>query len=640
MAEGIDLPYNIVKMSSLFGLYYYHKTVPPTLAEKIAKRLDYWHADKIGVWTEKHIALGVLSLTNTPQAKHETQPYTFKHCVTISDSRLDNRKSLCQQLNLNPASSDSQIITHAYLKWHEDCAKHLLGDFSFAIWNKTSNCLFCARDHIGVKPLHYFKNDQLFAIATETRALLQIPEVKAQLDEREMLRTLTTDILMTGEYTEKTPYKNIYRLTPAHQIQANRKSIQKKHYWKINTNNPIAYKNEQDYVDHYKSLLDESVKARLQGNKNVFSELSGGIDSSMVSATAAKFDKTLTAITHAAPKNTRYLDETKHAKRLCAHANIKKHLIIDARKYNIVEASKHIIRSTALPSQVSNPTLAYNIMQAVNQNGGGILLSGFGGDECATNHGTLLSTELAQKKAWGQLWREQKSKNKLSKKPYLKRFLALYLKHSFPKLYATIKPKSSINENVSIENLLVNHALIKKLSLEKNYDEFRKFYQCNSIKESEQSLLTGKYSWHLRARIENSNLAAIGFKFEYRYPLLDIRLLEFCINLPSHMKRKNGWGRYIARQALQNLIPNELQWRQDKAGSPVPAALHKIKEEEALKNVLQQTEFTALTQKYFGNLKPELFGHPNELIQLYALRSGLNALQFQLLQDETEELSG
>lgn len=625
-------------MSSIFGVYYRYQFIPTDLTAKITHALNYWNADKLGYWSDKHIGLGSLLLINTPEAIAEIQPLHVNPCVTVADSRLDNRDKLCEILKLGASATDSEIITHAYLTWHENCTKHLLGDFAFAIWNKQTNSLFCARDHMGVKPLYYINNEVLFAFSSDLKAFLNIPDIKIAFDDIQVSRFLTMDVLMTGEYTENTLYKNIRRLTPAHQIHADHRGFSKKHYWDLNQKKEIHYKNEVDYVEHYQYLLDQSVKARLRSEKAITCELSGGIDSSSVTAYAVKNKPDIIAITHKAPPNTAYLDETDLAKKLCDYCHIQKHIIVDAQDYDLILASKQAIQTSSMPLQVTHPILAYNVMKAAQQLGAGVILSGFGGDECATGHAGLLMEELALQKNWKMLWKELKAKAKLSNSPYLKSFIAAYIKHQYPSLYSVIK-KNPVLRKISIDQLIINKKFIAALNFPEYFDEFKSFYHCSSTRDSEYNLLAGKYSWHLRARLENSNVYAKGFQLEYRYPMLDIRLLEFCLNVPSYLKRKNGWGRYLARQGLQNLIPPALQWRQDKAGSPVPAALHRIKEQGQLVESLETTPLNDVSEWYFGQFKKELLQHPDTLISLYAVRSGMNLLQFQLLQNELEKIT-
>lgn len=624
-------------MSHLFGIYYRYQSVPPLLMKEIAHQVNYWNADKIGHWSDGQIGLGSLLAINTPEALNEQQPFHFKHCVTIGDLRLDNRSELCQLLKLKHFVSDSEILTHAYLKWHESCTRYLLGDFAFAIWNRQTNTLFCARDHMGVKPLYYFNNDYLFAFGSELNSLLAIPGIQAVLDDQEIARFLTIDVLMSGEYTENTLYKNIKRLTPAHQLHVDHQGLAKKQYWEL-TKKDLNYKNEADYVEHYQYLFNESVKARLRSHRTVCCELSGGIDSSSVTAYAAKNDPNIIAITQSAPPQSVYLDESIVAKSLSEFCNIKQHIIVDAKDYDLILASQHAIKTSRMPLQVTQPVLAYHVMKTAHNMGAGVMLSGFGGDECVTGHGSFLMEELALQKQWLTLWRELKAKAGLSKGSYLKSFMSIYLKHQYPRLRALIKKEKPLH-NISAQDLIINEKFLDSINFTMHFKEFRSLYHFNSIREAEYAMLVGRYSWHLRARIENSNVYAQGFKLEYRYPMLDIRLLAFCWNLPSYLKRQQGWGRYIARKAMQNMTPPTLQWRQDKAGSPVPAALHRIKEGGQLLESLEKTPLTSAVEHYLGQFKAGLLKHPDSLISLYALRGGMNLLQFQLMQNELEKIT-
>ena len=604
---------------------------------RVAQAANYWHADRVGCWSDKHIGLGSLLLINTPEAINEQQPFHHQQCVTVADIRLDNREELCTILKLSASVTDSELLTHAYLKWHERCTDHILGDFAFAIWNKKTNSLFCARDHIGVKPLYYVNNDYFFAFASDIKALLTCPDIKPLLDDKEIARFLTIDIIMSGEYTEHTLYHTIKRLTPAHQLHVDHIGLSKRKYWDL-IKKELGYTNEDDAIRQHQFLFNQAVKARLRSARAVCCELSGGIDSSSVTAYAAKNKPDIIAITHSAPKNTIYLDESDLAKKLCDYGGIQQHLIVNADDYDLIRASQHAIQTSSMPLQVTQPVLAYDVMKTAQNIDAGVLLSGFGGDECVTGHGGFLTTELASQKKWRLLWQELKAKANITRKPYIRGFISTYVKNQYPKIYRLLKHKNQSINQLSADKLIINKNFLDSIQFPTSFDEFRSLYHFDSIQAAEYSMVVGNYSWHLRARIENSNLYSRGFRLEYRYPMLDIRLLEFCYNLPAQLKRKNGWGRYTARKALQDMAPASLQWRQDKAGSPVPAALHRIKEGGQLLASLQKMPLSPWVETYFGKFNAELLNHPDSLVALYALRSGMNAMQFQLLQDELEKI--
>ena len=145
--------------------------------------------DGTGVWCEGPAGLGHLMLWTTPESLLERLPLVSPggHLVLTADARIDNRADLIRTLALGgrpaEALTDSHLILAAYEKWGERCPEHLLGDFAFALWDARQHRLFCARDHMGVKPLYYYKSPRLFACASELKALFYLPEVPRRVND-------------------------------------------------------------------------------------------------------------------------------------------------------------------------------------------------------------------------------------------------------------------------------------------------------------------------------------------------------------------------------------------------------------------------------------------------------------------------
>ena len=138
--------------------------------------------DGIGHWSSGPLALGHCMLRTTPESAQETQPLvdTERGLVLVMDGRVDNRDELHDRLKPRfprHGTPDSSYVAEAYLRWGNDCPRHLLGDFAFAVWDLKLHRLFCARDIMGGCSFAYVLNKQLFAFASESEALLGLPGV-------------------------------------------------------------------------------------------------------------------------------------------------------------------------------------------------------------------------------------------------------------------------------------------------------------------------------------------------------------------------------------------------------------------------------------------------------------------------------
>ena len=229
-------------------------------------------------------------LVNTPQSLAESLPfYAPAWGLTISaDARIDNREELFARLAIpadqQNAIPDSQLILQAYGKWGRDCAAHLLGDFAFAIWDEGEQRLFCARDHLGHKPLFYHCTNDAFIFATEMKGLFAATALPRTLNQSWVADALTV-LMADNEYT---PYQAIWRLPPAHWFAISAEEFTRETYWRLDPAREICLPSEADYVEAFREKLTEAVRCRVRSVFPIGSELSGGLDSSTVAGLAAR----------------------------------------------------------------------------------------------------------------------------------------------------------------------------------------------------------------------------------------------------------------------------------------------------------------------------------------------------------------
>ncbi len=207
-------------MSAIFGVH--TGDTPPNLAEmqRLREHLARRGPDASGVWSECGVALGNCLLRTTPESLHEQSPVCDAEgtCCITADARLDNRDELLARLGIqkSPAGEipDATLILEAYRQWGEACPAYLLGDFAFAIWNRQTRTLFCARDHFGIKPFYYGRVGHRFAFCSCVDGLLELRWIPRRLNELRLASHLTT---FFGD-TTSTFYADILRLPPAHSM--------------------------------------------------------------------------------------------------------------------------------------------------------------------------------------------------------------------------------------------------------------------------------------------------------------------------------------------------------------------------------------------------------------------------------------
>jgi asparagine synthase (glutamine-hydrolysing) len=177
-------------MSGIVGIVNLDQApVDPPLLQRLTDFLAFRGPDAQETWTDRHVGLGHTALWTTFESERERQPSSLDGQVWITaDARVDDRAGLIPQLesqgrtNLAEAT-DSELILHAYHAWGESCVEHLIGDFAFAIWDGRERHLFCARDHLGVKPFYYAQLGDSVIFSNTLDCIRQHPAVSDKLNE-------------------------------------------------------------------------------------------------------------------------------------------------------------------------------------------------------------------------------------------------------------------------------------------------------------------------------------------------------------------------------------------------------------------------------------------------------------------------
>lgn len=264
------------------------RPVERELLSQLTQSIGYRGPDAQDVWSSGHVGFGHTMLRTTREAEREHQPCTVDgECWIAADCRVDAREDLMRELtalgrgDLKEAT-DPELILHAYAVWGVDCVQHLLGDFAFAIWDPRSQRLFCARDHMGVKPFYYSHRGGCLVVGNTLNSLRLHPSVSDRLNDLAI-----GDFLLFGmnQDRETTSFADIRRLPPSHTLLFSGGNLRIDRYWTLPIDPPLRLKRRGDYVEHFLELLRVVVKDRLRTD-HVGVLMSGGLDSPALAAIA------------------------------------------------------------------------------------------------------------------------------------------------------------------------------------------------------------------------------------------------------------------------------------------------------------------------------------------------------------------
>lgn len=250
--------------------------------------------DARDIWSDRHVGFGSALLRTTWESAKERQPLSLDGEIWIvGDIRLDRREELIDSLlasgrNLEKDAPDVELVLQAYRVWGEACLERLSGDFAFAIWDSSQQRLFCARDQFGIVPFYYAEIGNSPIFSNRINCLRLHPGVSDKLDERAigdfLLFSMNLDIATTT-------FADIQKLPPGHALIWSEGRINVRRYWQLpEAVEYLRYKDPSEYIEQFRELFDRSVADRLRTD-SAGSNLSGGMDSTSIAATAYKLMK-------------------------------------------------------------------------------------------------------------------------------------------------------------------------------------------------------------------------------------------------------------------------------------------------------------------------------------------------------------
>jgi asparagine synthase (glutamine-hydrolysing) len=542
-------------MSAICGIFYQSgEAVTSAKLGKMIQSMRHRGPDRSGSFIHGSIGLGHAMLCTTPESVGESQPFTEDETTIVADARIDNRDELLEKLGLPESSTDIEIILSSYHNWKENCPVELLGDFSFAVWDERIGRIFCARDHMGVKPFYYYQSDKIFAFASEIKALLQLPEVPRVLNE-EMVANYLATVLDDREITF---YKGIKRLPAAHSMTFPGRPVR---YWRLDPASKTKCGSDQEYAAQFLKVFNEAVRCRTRCAFPVGSTLSGGLDSSSVCSLASqalseqgKHLETFSAIFPDAPK----CDETPYIKEVLSIGNMNPHFIRADRVSPLEEIDK-IFDELDQPFWIPNLFWNRAICQEAGRVGVRVLLDGFDGDT-VISHGFFLLEEMFKSFRWRSLLDEFNGLHKTFKSPTKQLIWNWCIAPLAPFWFANRWKSLRKHTEYDHSRIYFNPDFAEEIGL-KHKLEIRN----ESQRASRDYMLEALEDGLLQYLMEAIDHIASAFSVECSHPFFDKRVVEFSLSLPSDQRLRLGYSRWIMREALKGILPEMIRMRTNKA---------------------------------------------------------------------------
>ena len=550
----------------MFFLYFNRRNKPSDYqvdSREVLKNLAPFGApDKSGCFKNDSVLMVQCVNWNTASSTLEPGPlYNAQMKIAIASwARIDNRKELSGKLGILRSEGDricdSELILKCYLKWQENCVDHLIGDFVFVLYDEKNEKIFCARDHMGVRPFYYYLSDERFFCASCLSALIHIKDLHTRISARWMVEYLT-HLSMSFD---KTPYEGIDKLPPAHTLTVTPANHKLRPYFQLSSEPALKLKDSREYVDAYKEQLETAIKCRLNTTFPLGSELSGGVDSSTITAFGAKFfDQPLTNFHTFAFANSEL--EPQHIMAVSQAYGLPYNHVFTGRHLNRDGLLERSLKILGYPVEHGNATFHEPFYQLAEKFDIRTLLSGFGGDEFGTTiHGYMVPLEMIMKRRYKDLFNRLPG-NALFRFLSLVKFqLGKIRWHDFtrpeynPRFYEAYRKRWP--------HQIVAQDMVEKYDLKQRYFDVARFDA--GYTDLKRFTLENRWAPFVPTRMENCTLMAAARKIEYRWPLLDIRLVKLFLSIPSEENYFRDMSRYLHRRAIAGIVPDMIAWKKGK----------------------------------------------------------------------------
>ncbi len=541
------------------------------------KAIEKRGPDHQGMFTDYFVGLGHrrLSIIDTSSSAHQPMKDESGRYIIVFNGEIYNfkalRKTLVDQGISFKSESDTEVLLQLYIQEKEKCLEKLNGFFVFAIYDKEEHSLFIARDRMGIKPLLYYQDSDKIIFASEMKSLLAYGIPKA-LDYTSLTQYLQFNYIPAPASI----FENVKKLMPGHFIKIKDKALTLDKYYEIPYDKSNLNPDRLDYEQQKSKLIelmDNAVQQRLVADVPLGAFLSGGIDSSVITALASKHKSSLNTFS-IGYRDEPFFDETKYANLVAKKFNTN-HTVFSLSNFDLYDHLFDILDYLDEPFADSSAIPVY-ILSKHTRKVATVALSGDGADEIFSGynkHSAALraikgGTAASMVKAFLPLWQSlPKSRNSpLSNKVRQFQRFAEGMKLDDKERYWRWASFATPEETNSILSQQVKAKLAPQSYSERKGEILKHFNGkglMNDILYTDmQMVLTND----MLTKVDTMSMAN---SLEVRVPFLDHHVVNYAFSLPESSKINKGMKKRILQDAFRDILPGEL-YKRPKHGFEVP----------------------------------------------------------------------
>lgn len=541
------------------------------VVRRMADTMVHRGPDDSGLYARDNVAFGFrrLSILDLSAGGHQPFLSADGQVVIVFNGEIFNYTELRRELaalgHTFVSTGDTEVLLHAYLEWGEECVEKLNGMWAFLIHDGRTGEVFGARDRFGIKPFFYIRASDIWYLASEIKALHAVVPASREIDVGRIATFIASGRLENAPAGDASFFTNVRQVQPGTCFRVSPAGdLHSRTYWRLPDEEAADI---PDAASEYRDLFTSAVELRLRSDVPVGVSLSGGMDSTAIISTMAALRRggghSSVSTLHAFSYMPQEFDETPFIQRTIATTGATLHRV-DIRPQDFWGGLNTLLAHHDEPVHSATASISFEIYRAAAREGVKVILCGQGADETLGGYYSFFRN-------W---WYTQLRSGRLA---------AVF---GNIRDYARGHDMSMVRESIAT-GLRLSLNLAGSTSLYQSAMTNRRLATAypyrNALNKDVRGLampvsagdqtLRGVLAYSteisplpLYLRLEDRN--SMAHSVEARLPFLDYRLVSMAFRLAGHWKIRGEWNKYILRQAMRGVIPEEVRLRVDKMGFP------------------------------------------------------------------------
>lgn len=554
-------------MCGIFGIHFFDKNRSVNIDMVIGATDEMHHRgpDDSGYLVDSNTGLGHRRLSIIDLASgHQPMTNEDGNVIVVYNGEIYNYKEIKAELlvkgHVFRTDCDTEVIVHAYEEWGTECLKKFNGMFAFIVYDMKQRELWVVRDRLGIKPLYFYQDKDVFICASEVKAILKTGMVRSSLNENVLDAYFSVGYVPGPE----TMFNGIRKVLPGHYLFIRNGAISHHEYWDF-----ADIKQEgltgSHYLENIESLLLDCVDKRLISDVPVGAFVSGGLDSSVVVGLMDKLISPRSVNTFTVAYNQGYSE--KEYAQIVADQFKTNHHVFYLEPDNFFLSLETLVRFAEEPIVEPAAIALYHISKKAREHAI-VLLSGEGSDEIFGGYYLYHFMSIVEK--------VRKISPGLLQPllPFIGRLSFLQLKYKKYCDWMNIPLHERYQGTSSYMTPLIKKFLYHPDFLKHHSSYLSEQFEghFNKVKHKDhlsQMLYVDTKTWLVDDLLVKADKMTMAASIELRVPFLDYRLVEAVTTMPSDLKILNGKGKYLLKKIAESILPRKIIYR-EKKGFPVP----------------------------------------------------------------------